>query len=293
MAIFGMEKAAQPTNTTFTYAARDQSNWVQRAIGRFENLTGKRLRTLLQEFRGLSHPVITMPDFYLNRMETPLHLTALGAPLPPTGPLIVAANHPFGITDGMAMLALMVQARTNPNDIKFMAYDNLVKVPEFGPHLLPVRYDRRQDQRDEVRAVNTATKIAAATHLASGGALLIFPSGGIATTREWRDILRGGPASELPWRAGVAELATLSGAPIVPCHIKGQCRPRFHAASKIGLGLRLALLMSENVATAGKPLSVVMGQAISADHLTAQGADARAQAAWLQRQVEGLAAHHL
>src|ERR1700754_3706645 len=56
------------------------------------------------------------------------------ADLPDT-PLVIVANHPFGIGDGIAILSLAEQLG---RPFRVMIHNDLLKVPEMAPYSLPI-----------------------------------------------------------------------------------------------------------------------------------------------------------
>lgn len=93
--------------------------------------------------------------------------------VPPTGPLIVAANHQQGLMDGILLAAVL------PRRLRPIAKAPLFRYPVIGPiarlaGAIPVR--RRQDESGGP-ADNQAMFGAAREALERGDALLIFPEG--------------------------------------------------------------------------------------------------------------------
>lgn len=131
-------------------------------------------------------------------------------PIPPSGPVIVAANHP-GLTDTLALMAsigrddLRPVADANPfltslDHVK----QQLLLIPE-GPN------NRNHFFRSAVR------------HLKQGGSLLYFPYGEI----EPDPAQRGDAASTLAdWSDSVVRLSQLAGGvPVVPAAVSGVFHP--------------------------------------------------------------------
>lgn len=88
--------------------------------------------------------------------------------IPSEGPLLVASNHP-GTIDSVA-----ISASLDRPDLKIVAtgIPFLRELPAFRQHLVYV--SKPQDTFDRMMAVRSSIR-----HLEQGGALLIFPSGGI------------------------------------------------------------------------------------------------------------------
>src|SRR3974390_1505443 len=92
-----------------------------------------------------------------NRLYTSLHSTAEDRPMPErlldqlaityrvgeldlekiprAGPVIVVANHPFGILEGAVLATVLARVRS---DVRFLANEILAFVPEIQELLIPV-----------------------------------------------------------------------------------------------------------------------------------------------------------
>ncbi len=120
--------------------------------------------------------------------------------VPRTGPLIVACNH-------VAYLDPPALGCMAPRPVAYMAKKELFEIPLLGPLIrklgaFPI--DRRRG--------DTAAMKAAVRALQTGACLGIFPEG----TRN-----RNGTAQP---QLGVALLAAISGAPVVPAYVSGTAR---------------------------------------------------------------------
>ena len=56
---------------------------------------------------------------------------------PKTGPLLIVANHPFGVVDGLAIMDLATKLRP---DVQIMVHSLLCQAPELKDYLLPVDF---------------------------------------------------------------------------------------------------------------------------------------------------------
>src|SRR6266404_420803 len=96
--------------------------------------------------------------------------------IPAAGPLVIVANHPFGILEGAVLAELLPRVRP---DIKFLAnslmHDAISEIREL---LLPVNPFASA-------AINLIGAKRSIEHLTAGGALVSFPAGEVSHYR-WR-----------------------------------------------------------------------------------------------------------
>jgi putative hemolysin len=199
------------------------------------------------------------------------------AHLPPSGPLIVVANHPTGALDGLALLALTRRVRT---DVRLLGNRWLSYVPELRESLVPV--DVFGASTRAVRRNGTALR-SAIQWLADGGCLAIFPSGEVA-----HDETPDGRVLESPWRHTAAELAVRASATVVPMCIGGRNSRLFRSAGRIHPLLRTALLPRELWTKRGSTVSVNIGRPITPVELASR-TDPASRTALLRSRVEHLA----
>lgn len=166
-------------------------------------------------------------------------------------PLVIVANHPYGILDGFAALAL---AEEIGRPFRVLINKDLTKVPEIRPYALPVDFSETR----EAQAVNLRMRSEAIAMLKQGVTVVVFPGGGVATAPS-----AFARAIDLPWKTFTARMIHASGAQVLPVYFEGQCSPLFHVASRLNLTLRLSLLIREFRRMVGGRVVARVGPVIS------------------------------
>lgn len=174
----------------------------------------------------------------------------------PEGPIVIVANHPFGIGDGIAVLALAEQLG---RPFRVLINNELLKVPEMAPYSLPVSFEETK----EAMAINMQTRHEALRLLKEGITVVIFPAGGVATAKKGF-----GRAEDLPWKMFPAKLIQAAKANVVPVFFEGQNGRLFHLASRISLTLRVSLLIREFRRLSGSTIRARVGVMIPWEELS-------------------------
>ncbi|MHB8432588.1 MAG: lysophospholipid acyltransferase family protein [Candidatus Tyrphobacter sp.] len=137
--------------------------------------------------------------------------------VPAIGPLIVACNH-------LSLLDPPILGAYCPRPLRYMTKRELFEIPLFGPLIRAVGAYPVDREGSAFGAVKRSIEM-----LRAGEAIGIFPEGG------------RNPTGEARAREGVALLASLAKAPVVPAAIVGSDRAlRLHAMKVVfGPALRL------------------------------------------------------
>ncbi|SMC67407.1 lysophospholipid acyltransferase family protein [Rhizobium sp. RU36D] len=233
--------------------------WIIRSI---ENLSGRdRYARLYDIWR---HDIYGKTDRVFGKMldmiNVELAVTGEWPPCNlPDGPVVMVANHPYGIGDGIAFLALAEQLQ---RPFRVMINNELLKMPELGPYSLPVSFEETK----EALAMNMQTRHEAVRLLKEGVTIIVFPAGGVATARK-----AFGKAEDLPWKIFPAKLIQAARANVVPVYFEGQNGRLFHIASKISMTLRVSLLVREFRRLSGSTINAHVGRIMSWEELSNNG----------------------
>ena len=206
------------------------------------------------------------------------HDGAALAAIPAEGPVVVVANHPYGVLDGIVVSWLIQQRRTD-----FLVLTNavLLRAPEIAAHVLPIDFA----PTEEALRTNLASRAAARRHLDAGGCVVVFPAGGISTAP---DRLGRRRAIDGPWQPFTAQLIQRTRATVVPICFEGQNSRLFQIASHLSPVLRLSLIFHEVRTRIGTAMRVAIGAPIPFEALPAL-ADRQALADHLRDLTYGLA----
>lgn len=191
--------------------------------------------------------------------------------IPKTGPVIVVANHPHGMVDGMIFADLIGRIRP---DYRILTRSLLTVIDEVaGSYMIAVPFAHDPDALKKGVEMRTA----AMKHLKEGGVVALFPSGSVAASETFF-----GPAIEEEWNVFTAALIQRSGATVVPMHFPGQNSRAYQISNKISPILRQGLLLHEIVHSLNKPQGPIVGHPIANEDITAWKGDPRGFMAWLR-----------
>lgn len=198
------------------------------------------------------------------------------ARLPKDGPVVVVANHPHGLIDGIVLAELVGRTR---EDYKILTRNLLTGVSEIAHFMIPVPFPHEENALE----LNLDMRRRAMEHLDAGGVVILFPAGMIASSDTWF-----GPAIERDWNPFTAKLIQRSGATVVPIYFPGQNSRAYQMAAKTSATLRQGLLLHEVVHMLNKPQRPVVGDPIGRDVIEGWKTNPRGFVAWLREQTLAL-----
>ena len=243
-----------------------------------ENATGR--VSLIKRARGYEAEVSQDRGFWQVMVERyGLSLEIAGGSLdslPKTGPLILVANHPYGILDGLMMGHILSELR---GDFRILANQVFQKAEDLDRVILPISFDATKEATKQ----NIETRRAALRFLSEGGAIGVFPGGTVSTaSRPFSQPMDPG------WRSFTARMISKSDATVVPIYFDGQTSRLFQIASHMHSTLRLGLLIKEFKKRVDTPVKIVIGDPIARQELDKRARDAREMMEFLRESTYAL-----
>lgn len=170
--------------------------------------------------------------------------------LPREGAYITVSNHPLGGIDGILLLKLMLEQRT---DFKIIANFLLHRIEPLKPYIMPVNpFEDRKDVKSSIVGFKNAL-----LHLKEGHPLGIFPAGEVSTYKDGKLVV------DKPWEEAAMKLVKKAEVPVVPIYFHAKNSKLFYRLSKLSDTLRTAKLPSELLTQKNRVIKVRVGKPIS------------------------------
>lgn len=246
----------------FSYASDIEHSFAQRLIIKtIERVTGKKkLENLYNQYsKDNNNPQAFWSDI-LNVMNIRFKNKSKNKIIiPENGPLMIIANHPFGIVDGLILCSIVSKVR---NDFKIMTHETLKFLPQLDKYILPVDFSGN-DKTSIRNNIKTAAK--ARKHLENNGILIIFPSGSVSTAKSLKS-----EAQDDEWKSFPAKLAHQTSTDILPIYFDGKNGLLFHLfASKMKSStLKYSSYIHETRKKIGKEIIIYVGNIIDYDSIS-------------------------
>ncbi len=165
--------------------------------------------------------------------------------IPPSGRVVIIANHPIGTLDGLALLKLIREVRP---DVKVVANNVLYMLEPLRSVLLPVDNMGGNTSRGNLRAIQK--------YLENEGAVIFFPSGEVSR-------IRPQGVRDPSWNRGFLSIAQSTKSPILPIHVDGRNSRFFYSVSMVAKPLSTLLLIREMFKQKNKVIDFNIGEFIS------------------------------
>ncbi|MEZ6197283.1 MAG: lysophospholipid acyltransferase family protein [Planctomycetota bacterium] len=167
--------------------------------------------------------------------------------IPAQGPVVLVANHPTGLRDGLVLGAIASRRR---EDVRILANRRLLAVPRLRDLVIGVDPSAGGDL-----AANRTGLARAMRWTRAGGCLLVFPSGTVA---------RHGPLrrdeTEAPWSEVAVRIARAAGATVIPVHLAGRNSEVYRWLGRHSETLRRALFPRELWRQRGEGAAAAIGE---------------------------------
>ncbi|MWD30001.1 acyltransferase [Aquicoccus sp. SCR17] len=248
-----------------SYAHSAETRGGRAMIKLMENATGR--IGLIRRAKGYRTDIAAGRDFWqvmVERYGLSLDIFAGSlADIPREGPLVIIANHPYGILDGLMLGHILSITR---GDFRILAHQVFRRAEDLRDVILPISFDETK----EAVALNLQTRKVAHDYLGQGGAVGIFPGGTVSTaaTPFARPLDPG-------WRGFTARLIARSGATVVPVYFDGHTSRMFQLASHLHYTLRMGLLIKEFRSRIDTPVRMAIGRPIPPQEIAARAKDTR------------------
>jgi putative hemolysin len=260
---------------TLTYANSFDDRWTSLAIKTIEWFTGKlsilrmvnRFEKQNAKYRGQKfwRGALNVMGIELQTPQQQIEN------IPADGPVVIVANHPHGMVDGMIFADLIGRRRV---DYRILTRSVLTGLDEAATSfMIPVPFPH--DPEAQRKMVEMRAKTMA--FLKEGGAVALFPSGVVMSSDTWF-----GPAIEREWNVFTAQLIRRSGARVVPIYFPGSNSRWYQIACRISPILRQGLLLHEIVRSCNKPQAPVVGKPLTDAQMEQLHSDPRGFMAWLR-----------
>ena len=186
------------------------------------------------------------------------------ARIPASGPVVVIANHPYGVLDGALLTVLLTRVRP---DVKVLANSLLGDIPELQRHCIFVdAFDTDHSGETNRKAVREAL-----AWLQQGHMLAIFPAGEVS---HWK--VPPAQIADPEWNYTAVRLIRRTGATALPVFFCGHNSVGFQVLGMIHPKLRTAFLLQEFLKQEGRTVEVRVGSPVSADAIPSLSDDREA-----------------
>lgn len=164
--------------------------------------------------------------------------------IPSSGKVVIIANHPIGSLDGLALLNMVYEVRS---DVRIVANDLLMSLDPLAPCLLPVKVLTGVSGKNHIKHIHLS--------LEGGGAVILFPAGEVS--RLGAKGIRDGK-----WHKGFLKIAERARAPVLPVHINGRNSLPFYLTSLLAKPLSTLMLVGQLFRHQSRQIQMTVGPII-------------------------------
>ncbi len=250
-----------PTHTEphpiFSFANGEMGPVANHFIRAMEKVTGQpKIKKLYFDYVDDNRPRELFWADALERLNISYNpIRESGAHIPEKGPVLVIANHPFGVIDGLILCSIIAEIRP---DYRIITHQVLRQAPAVKDKILPIDFAETQI----ALKTNLQTRQAAQSHIKDGGVVIIFPAGGISLAPNFI-----GPAFDSEWKTFAAKLALSTDTTILPFYFDGRNSVIYQMARRLSVTLGYSLMFREICKQMNGCVNVTFRTPITADEL--------------------------
>ncbi len=258
-----MPELASPTNPVrhpiFSFANGEMGPFASGFIRAMEKVTGQpKIKKLYFDYVDDERPSELFWTDALERLNISYNLhNEATAQIPRTGRLLIVANHPFGVIDGLVLCSMLSKIR---DDYRIITHQVLRQAPAVMDKILPIDFA----ETPAALATNLNTRTEAQKFLKSGGAVIVFPAGGISLAPNFI-----GPAFDVEWKTFAAKLAQQQDTTVIPFFFHGRNSVLYQMARRMSVTLGYSLMFREICKQMNSEVHVTMRAPIQSDALSA------------------------
>ena len=258
-----MPELASPTNPVrhpiFSFANGEMGPVASGFIRAMEKVTGQpKIKKLYFDYVDDERPSELFWSDALERLNISYNLhNEATAQIPRTGRLLIVANHPFGVIDGLVLCSMLSKIR---DDYRIITHQVLRQAPAVMDKILPIDFA----ETPAALATNLNTRTEAQKFLKSGGAVIVFPAGGISLAPNFI-----GPAFDVEWKTFAAKLAQQQDTTVIPFFFHGRNSVLYQMARRMSVTLGYSLMFREICKQMNSEVHVTMRAPIQSDALSA------------------------
>ncbi|GJM63583.1 1-acyl-sn-glycerol-3-phosphate acyltransferase [Persicobacter diffluens] len=174
------------------------------------------------------------------------------AKIPQEGAFITVSNHPFGLLDGIMIIAVIGRKR---KDYKVIANYLLSMMEPLKDCFISVDPFEGKNRKSGMGAFQRSLQ-----RIEAGHPIGIFPAGEVATTYDGNK-----EVTDRPWSLSSMRLIKKANVPVIPIHFGGYNSPLFHFLGKIHPMLRTVAIPSEFFKKSHQDVRFSIGDPIPAE----------------------------
>ncbi len=245
------DKAHLDTDQLFTFSDSELSDNKNKFIRTVETLTG---RKKLEQLYGIYLKAERPPERFWQDMAILLSIRFRVAhppeqSFPKEGPVLVVANHSYGIIDGWALANIVSHVRQDYKIILHQTFHHRMHIPEVREQMLPINFEERlRAQKDNLKTRNDAIK-----QLDNGGVVIVFPAGSISVAPYVID-----RAIDTQWKTFSSKLARREGVVVQPYFFKGQNSHLYQIVKRYSSVLGYSIMLRELLRKSNSDIPVHM-----------------------------------